>query len=356
MDLAIEQRRQQIKRQRYQDRAIIKQFMSTSRQQIETDFAQLLVGRQDIQTAFVHHNQAFTDGFNIVVDPQWSDLFLDQMALQQTEENMNLSAISSIDPWQALCVLTRGQVIHECLHLCYTKFPSPVRTDPLLKTANQRQVMATLTNIIEDIYIEAVGCSMYDNLSYFLTFLNTALFFRLPDDDQRQASKKATKEETTSIEIQIDPTVLASVDEQIELSADNSEPAVTAITTPVGQILDCLLCHYLYPMVTLPKITTSLEPIWQKIIPLADLAIHTGDWQQRYQLCQRIFEIIQVLIPKDNEAIKLPHQNLIESMFDAQSPSLNHFSNEPLVGQITVTLAEWLQLETTTTLIQDQAN
>ena len=135
---------------------------------IEEDFAQTLTENDNVRLFFVNENAAFTDGRNIVVDPASGEVFADIKALERTEDFMKLPRSISQDPWYALRMITRGQNIHECLHIIYTDFPNPVLKDERSSTKARIKTLALISNIIEDAFIEAAGCSVYDNLELYL--------------------------------------------------------------------------------------------------------------------------------------------------------------------------------------------
>ena len=67
--------------------------------------------------------------------------------------------------------------IHECLHLLYTDFPPRFLADSKFNTKNKKIAIGMIANIIEDSYIEAVGCSYFDNMEFYLKFGRVARLF-----------------------------------------------------------------------------------------------------------------------------------------------------------------------------------
>ena len=68
-------------------------------------------------------------------------------------------------------MITRAQNIHEALHIIYTNFPTDLLKDPRGKNNKFNQmILSSISNIIEDCFIEAAGASEFDNMKLFLTF------------------------------------------------------------------------------------------------------------------------------------------------------------------------------------------
>ncbi|NLC67904.1 MAG: hypothetical protein GX754_03770 [Clostridiaceae bacterium] len=149
---------------------ILRLFQCDYYRGVEELFAKTLSEKDSIRLFFINENMAFTDGRNIIVDPAMDNLFADSRALVDTEKYMNLPAAFSSDPWNALCMITRVQSIHECLHILYTDFPCAAVRDERCDTKAKLKTMCLISNIIEDAYIEAAGCSVFDNLELFLKF------------------------------------------------------------------------------------------------------------------------------------------------------------------------------------------
>ena len=144
------------------DRDTLQLFQCDFNRRIEESFAQVLTENDAVRLFFINEGQAFTDGRNIVVDPAVGEVFVDEAALRNAEDYMQIGHHISSDPWYALRMITRGQNIHECLHILYTDFPTGVKVDTRASTKVRTKALAMISNIIEDAFIEAVGCSVYD--------------------------------------------------------------------------------------------------------------------------------------------------------------------------------------------------
>ena len=149
-----------------QDRDILKMFQNEDNRKIEEDFASMLSENPNIRLFFINENQAYTDGKNIVVDPANDELFCDKIALKQTEDYLGLPASFSTDGFIALKMITRAQNIHEALHIIYTNFPPDLLKDPRGKNNKfNRMILSSISNVIEDCFIEAAGASEFDNMN-----------------------------------------------------------------------------------------------------------------------------------------------------------------------------------------------
>ena len=246
---------------------LLRQFQCDYNREIEETFAQTLSEDDRVRLFFINENEAFTDGRNIVVDPAVDGLFTDTKAILDTEKYLDWPAAASADPWYALRIITRAQTIHECLHILYTDFPCAAASDPRCDTINKKKTMALISNIIEDAYIEAVGCSVYDNLEMYLRFGRVSRLFA-----------SALSEGT------VDRVLTETTDEP------------------------CLLTTYLNYMVEF-----LLYPMIQQDVPEPDIRQYVEETKQlfldgsvaespalRYAFSQKIFDVIVSLIP-DNE-------------------------------------------------------
>ena len=160
-----------------ENRKILWLFQCDFSRDIEETFAQVLTENEQVRLFFINENHAFTDGRNIIVDPAIGGIFADKNALTRTEDFMRIGRRISYDPWYALRMITRGQNIHESLHILYSDFPNGIKTDARATTKVRIKTLALINNIIEDAFIEAVGCSVYDNLELFLQFERLAVLF-----------------------------------------------------------------------------------------------------------------------------------------------------------------------------------
>ncbi len=246
----------------------LKLFQCDFNRSIEENFAQVLTENEGVRLFFINENEAFTDGRNIVVDPAVGGVFADVNALCRAEDYMHLRHSISADPWYALRMMTRGQNIHECLHILYTDFPNPVLSDARSTTKSRKKALALISNIIEDAFIEAAGCSVYDNLELYLMFHRIALLFG--NTPIEGTVERAFKEE----------------------SADKPEPL------PISAYLSYMGGFLLYPMC---KPEDPPEPIAEYVERTKQLFLDAsacGEPAERFRCCRRIFDIIEPLIPE----------------------------------------------------------
>ncbi len=240
---------------------------------IEEDFARTLTENDNVRLFFVNENSAFTDGRNIVVDPAMDEVFADTRALERAEDFMKLPRSISKDPWYALRMITRGQNIHECLHIIYTDFPNPVLKDERSSTKARRKTLALISNIIEDAFIEAAGCSVYDNLELYLKFERLAtLYGNTPSEG---TVERAFKEE----------------------NSDREAPL------PLTEYLEYMGLFLLYPMVKLLGPPESISEYVEKTKQLFLDGSVCGNSGERFGYSQKIFDIIEPLIPESEEII-----------------------------------------------------
>lgn len=248
-------------------------FQCDFNRDIEEDFAQTLTENDKVRLFFINENAAFTDGRNIVVDPAMGEVFADTKALERTEDFMKLPRSISTDSWYALRMMTRGQNIHECLHLIYSDFPNPVLRDRRSTTKARVKTLAIVSNIIEDAFIEAAGCSIYDNLELYLVFHRVAVMFG---------------------NVPIDGTVDRVFKEE---NIDREKPL------PLTEYLEYMVMFLLYPMV---KLLEPPESISQYVKCTKQLFLDgsvCGNSAERFGYSQKIFDIIEPLIPESEEFI-----------------------------------------------------
>lgn len=254
-------------------RETLKLFQCDYNRALEEDFAQVFSERADVRLFFINEDEAFTDGRNIVVDPACNGLFADKAALYNTEEYLCMSHECSNDSWMALRMNTRAQNIHECLHLLYTTFPLQSVNDVRSTTKVRRMVLGLIDNIIEDAFIEAVGCSVYDNLEIFLSF---ARMLRVFSDIPTQGTVERTFE-----------------------TKDTEHKLL-----PIVEYLNYMISALLYPMQKELKPSAAIKKYVKKTRTLFFEGARCGEPSERFTFSQRIFDIIAPIIPKNEENIK----------------------------------------------------
>ena len=255
------------------DKKTLQLFQCDYNRSIEENFAQVLTENEQVRLFFINENQAFTDGRNIVVDPAYSETFADRVALQHAEDYLQIGRRISSDPWYALRMITRGQNIHECLHVIYTDFPSGVWTDPRATAKARITTLRLIYNIIEDAFIEAVGCSIYDNLELYLQFERIATFFS-----------------RTPVEGTVD-------------RAFKDEMAVAPELLTLIEYLDYMAVFLLYPMVEQKEPPAAIAAYVERTKQLFLDGSSCGDPKERYCYTQRVFDIIEPLIPENDAAL-----------------------------------------------------
>lgn len=140
----------------------------------------------NVALQFNHDNCPRTDGKIIYNDPEFLEIYQDDFVLKKTEDFLKISQKLSSSRWNALKMVTRALSIHECLHLLYTDFSLQISEDVKCRLSrNKTFVMHSISNIIEDAFIESYGVSVYPNITGYLQFIRmaTALVPPLPEDE-----------------------------------------------------------------------------------------------------------------------------------------------------------------------------
>jgi hypothetical protein len=297
---------------------VLEQFQSNYIRDIEESFAQTFSENDKVRLFFINENQAFTDGRNIVVDPAIAELYADQEGLKKTEEFLGWPETVSIDPWKALKVITRAQTIHECLHILYTDFPGGAATDPQCNTKNKRKVMALISNIIEDAYIEAVGCSVYDNLETYLKFGRVwQLFATKPVEGTVSRSLNSNTAPTAPVKPQ-----------RVSEKADGPSKAVL-----ITQYLDYMATMLLFPMVELEEPIPELRDYIDQTKQLFYDGSFAPGPDERYSYCQSIFHVILPIIPDDTEELPIQQLEVKLGGTKTHSPEAETISGEKRKGR-----------------------
>lgn len=286
-------------------KAILDKFQCERNREVEESFARTFSETDETKLFFINEDKAYTDGKNIVVDPAFHDIYKDEECLKKTEEVLEWPGLVSVTPWNALKMVTRGLTLHECLHLLYTDFPGAEWTDPdLAEWKNAQKVVANVSNIIEDAYIEAVGASVYDNIAIYLMFNRIAPAFAKKDVE-------GTAQQKFKI---VEP-------EEIKDFTPPEEETERELTPEEKQLLEAYL-HYLELQKKTQRLIDYLDymggfllfPMFDHGEPSEDITEYVektkklfldGSIQEspsgRYEYCKKIYEIIKPLIPKDEE-------------------------------------------------------
>jgi hypothetical protein len=271
---------------------ILKLFQCDFNRSIEENFAQVLTENENVRLFFINENEAFTDGRNIVVDPSAGDVFADVDALCGAEDYLHLDHIISGDPWYALRMITRGQNIHECLHILYTDFPSKVTTDSRSSTKARMKTLALIANIIEDAFVEAAGCGVFDNLELQLLFHRMALLFcntPIAGTVDRAFGKEIAEA------VETDDNDFGK--ETGEMPDEMPEPL------PVVAYLNHMCDFLLYPMIKRKEPLESIAAYVEQTKQLFLDGSVCGRPDERFSFSRRIFDIIEPLIPESDEDV-----------------------------------------------------
>lgn len=258
-------------------RRLLRRFQCSHNRTLEETFAQIFSESDGVRLFFINEDAAFTDGKNIIVDPAYFELYSDEKALRDTEIFLKWPPTLSNDAWRALRLITRAQTIHECLHILYSDIPCGAATDVRCDTANKRKIMALISNIIEDAYIEAAGCTVYDNIVLYLQFFRVSHLYAAKPP--KGAADKA-------------------------LGAAKDTPA-NQPPLPLVTLLDYFIDLLLYPMMPLTALRGEAADYAARVKPLFLSGSAASAPRERYAYCQRIFDIILPLIPPDDQPLDL---------------------------------------------------
>ena len=270
------------------EKEILRKFQWEENREYEEGFAQTLSENEKVRLFFINENQAFTDGSNIVVDPAFREIFTDREAIDGATAFLQLPAVMTVDEWSVLHMITRGQTIHECLHILYTDFTPFWEMDGKYDTQNKKKTVDLISNIIEDYYIEAVGCSVYDNLEMFLLFLRVCVVLS-------KNPGKGTVERRFS-----EGTAKAHEGE------DDDEKSKESRMKLLQDYLNYMVDWMLYPMVVQQE---PKEPIAEYVKKTKELFLQGGmasSPQERNAYSGKIFDTIADLIPPDEEELQFP--------------------------------------------------
>ena len=259
----------------------------------EETFSQTLAENERVRLFFINENQAFTDGRNIVVDPAEDELFTDREALDNTGNFLGWPKVVLADPWNALRIITRAQTIHECLHLLYTDFPGRQATDPKCDTRNKKIIMGMISNIIEDSYIEAVGCSDFDNMEFYLKFGRVSRLFA-SHPSEGTVNRKFGK-------------MIEAEKEKIAAKAreKGEEPPARTAGEQLIDFLNHMVTFLLYPMVRDEAPEDDISDYVEKAKPIFLAGSTAASPKERYEYSSKAFDLIAHLIPPDTEELSI---------------------------------------------------
>jgi hypothetical protein len=331
-----------------EQKEILKEFQNEQTRLAEEQFAQILTEKSDVRLFFINENKCFTDGKNITIDPALRELFVDQNTLQNTEKYLNLNNKISSDPWLALQMKTRASNIHESLHIIYTNFSDKFYTDSRASSDIRHLILFNISNIIEDAFIEAAGCSLYDNLEHYLLWNRIVKFFSEADmpDTLEQRFEQAgiqidTREAYKKVEIDNEDENILKKDEKPVTNDDNEKFAKLIV------YMNYMGNFVLYPFYELPEAPKPIVEYVEKTKPLFSKAIFCGNANERDEYVFQIFDIVEPLIP-DDKNLNLPDS--VKDLLDDLREGVNKNSsinNKPSNGKT---------IEVTRNLFKDKDN
>lgn len=283
---------------------------------VEETFSSILAERNDLRLFFVNENQAFTDGVNIVVDPANDELFCDTEALWNTEDYLGLAHKVSQDKYAALQMITRCQNVHETLHIIYTTFPPYCISYSRGKDKFRKMLLSSISNIIEDAFIEAAGASEFDNMDLFLMFGRVSrLYSNTPAEGtiQRTFKEFSPKQDENSRKIAL-----------------------------VMEYLNYFVTKLLYPMVKLEEPNRELSRYIEDTKQYFEEGSVCGNPKERYGYTQKIFDVIEELIPEfENDEQFKPIDEMLEKLLGGikthgtKNSSITQFAHEGKTAVIT---------------------
>jgi hypothetical protein len=148
-----------------------------------------------------------------------------------------------------------------------------VISDVRSTTKARTKTLALISNIIEDAFIEAAGCSVFDNLELFLLFERLAVLFS---------------------NAPVAGTVNRAFEEEI---VDKSKPPT------LTKYLNYMGAFLLYPMIKQNAPPTSIAEYVEQTKQLFLDGSVCGNANERFTFSQRVFDIIESLIPESEADI-----------------------------------------------------
>ena len=219
-----------------------------------------------------------------MVDPAADELFCDTEALRNTEDYLGLEHRISQDEYTALQMTTRCQNVHETLHIIYTTFPPYCTSDSRGTDKFKKMLLSSISNIIEDAFIEAAGASEFDNMDLFLMFGRVSrLYSNTPAEGTIQRTFK-------------------------EFSPKENDRKLALLM----EYLDYFAVKLLYPIVELDEPSSELSRYIGETERYFEEGSVCGNPKERYGYTQKIFDAIEELIPEfeNDEQFKLVDEML----------------------------------------------
>lgn len=271
-----------------EDKELIKTFQSDYNRHIEEEFAKILTERSDIRLFFINEDACFTDGKNIIIDPSFYGLFADKETQNKAENFLKIDNKISGNQTAALKMCARAPNIHECLHIIYSDFPNGSINDVRGTTTYRKKILAFISNIIEDSFIEAAGCSEFDNLGHFLLWFRVGIGFK----------------------------------KSLENNSNEENSTVSVLYLYLQYMCDFLLYPFLEQKPPPDNIFEYTEKTKQLFL---DGAV-CGESSERYTYTQKIFDIIEPLVPK--EEIDPVEEEKLDKLLEKSLPGVKTHSNQ----------------------------
>ena len=322
-----------------ENKEILNDFQSEHNRIIEEQFSQILTEKSHIRLFFINENRCFTDGRNITIDPAERELFVDKIALSKTEQYLNLDNQISSNPWLALNMQTRASNIHESLHIIYTNFNIKFYSDNRAYNEIRKLVLSDIRNIVEDGFIEAAGCSLYDNLEHYLLWNRIALYncqADFPDTLEQRFSQAGIKIDTKKAYKEIETEDLKQEEQsQAESSEENNNKFAKLIV-----YLNYMACFILYPFLKLDDHPLPILEYVNKTKPVFLEAVVCGNANKRDEYVYQIFDIIEPLLPDDSDSdLNLPSsvQYLYDNLKNNFSDNSTFMNNSSSGKEVVIT-------------------
>lgn len=147
-------------------------------------------------------------------------------------------------------------------------------------------ILSSISNIIEDCFIEAAGASEFDNMNLFLTFGRVS---RLFSTTPAKGTIQRKFEEFTKLE------------EEQESKLSEEQFDIQRKISLIMELIDYFATMLLYPMVKLEEPSKEIKEYVDKTKDLWLDGSICGDPDKRYEYTSKIFDIIEPLIPKIND-------------------------------------------------------
>ena len=145
----------------------ISEFVNEYNRSIEEALAKKVSKNDNLRLCFMNVEEPYTDGKNIVINPELDGAYENEVVLCQLEEAMGLNKFFSNNPERAMKLVTRTQTINMSLRATYSMNPPKYEYSSRYKKRSYRLVMKAICEILEDAYIEAIGVTLYKDFDKY---------------------------------------------------------------------------------------------------------------------------------------------------------------------------------------------